>query len=242
MRSLHPCSCDRSGTPPALPADGNPAFHITLTMNDPNGNPLTEVVINGSNTALTNGTYTFALKDGDVVEITDIPDGSTYTVAEDEYVLYRETVKYSNTDAIKTIDATSVDTVEVENQRINRVLTGTTWIDADQDGIRDDDEDLLPGLTVTLYDENGDVVVCGVGAVIEDHELDFTGLGVPGSDHFEQGYCYIWNGALIQNSYITGLFRPDNKSYVPFGSWCRITGKPLGGAAQMAELLLSDYE
>ena len=91
-------------------------------------------------------------------------------------------------------------------------------------------------------DENGDVVVCGVGAVIEDHELDFTGLGVPGSDHFEQGYCYIWNGALIQNSYITGLFRPDNESYVPFGSWCRITGKPLGGAAEMAELLLSDYE
>ncbi len=143
----------------ADPADGNPAFNITLTMKDTNGNPLTEVVINGSNTTLTNGTYTFALKDGDVVEITDIPDGSTYTVAEDEYVLYRETVKYSNTDAIKTIDATSVDTVEVENQRINRVLTGTTWIDADQDGIRDDDEDLLPGLTVTLYDENGDMVV-----------------------------------------------------------------------------------
>lgn len=89
-------------------------------------------------------------------------------------------------------------------------------------------------------DENGDVVVCGVGAVINDHELDFTGLGVPDSDHFEQGYCYIWNGALIQKSYITGLFTPDNESCVPFGSWCRITGKPLGGAARMAELLLSD--
>ncbi len=90
-------------------------------------------------------------------------------------------------------------------------------------------------------DESGNVIVCGVGAVLAEHQLDFTGLGVPDSDHFYQGYCYIWNGALIQNSYITGLFRPDNEKYIPFGSWCSLTNEPLGGASKMAELLIGNY-
>lgn len=135
----------------------NHEFKVTVALTFPGDLVLNQVKDTAGNAyALSDGKFEITVKNGTTLEFVDIPVGTTYVVTEENHVLYSENVTYGNT--AKKITALVTDEVSLLNQRVNRVLAGTTWIDKDQDGERDPDEPVLPGVTVTLYDENGNIV------------------------------------------------------------------------------------
>ncbi len=131
------------------------SFEITVKFTD-GPIALSEVKDSGDKTyPVTDGKVTLTLKSGETIELVDLPPETTYEVTEKDSPLYAESYVYS--DSKHMIDVTR-DTVEVINKRVNRVLSGTTWVDANQDGKRDASENLLQGVTVTVYDREGKVV------------------------------------------------------------------------------------
>ena len=142
----------------AQPGDESDCFDITVNFATPVGLVLSKVKDSTGRTyEITNGMLMLNMKANETIELVDIPAETVYTVTEKDYVLYNETIKYGNTANVKTI-TTGTDTVNVENLRVNRLLAGTTWIDANKDGKRDPKEKLLPGVTVTVYDNAGNIV------------------------------------------------------------------------------------
>ena len=68
--------------------------------------------------------------------------------------LLTRSVLFNNVEAY-TSDHQQLTTIKVRTIVLPRMISGLAWLDADKDGIRDDAEELLSGIKVTLLDESG---------------------------------------------------------------------------------------
>ena len=122
---------------------------------------------------------------------TDLPQGNYYLVFDTPNDYEVSPAQVGNNEATNSdIDPTSGQTNVIalgENETNLDIDAGfyqttaintTVWFDEDGDGIQDADETSLSGITVTLLDENGDVVAEIVTG--ENGEINFDGL-TPGT-------------------------------------------------------------
>jgi len=153
----------RDAEEPVLPG-------VTVTIYDENGNVVKD--LNGNECKqetdengdyhfeyLPSGTFDVVFTDSDDVELDDYTLTQKDAGTDDE--VDSEAVEKDDKPTIPGVDIPA-SSGEVTHQdagfNYNRVLEGTTWVDNDKDGIRDTNEPALPGVTVTIYDENGNVV------------------------------------------------------------------------------------
>jgi len=110
----------------------------------------------------------------------------------DKYVNSASAQIYSSTDEITTSNAVA--------QVISRSIEGIAWLDKNGNGIKDDDEELIKGVTMTLTDETGAQVVDITGKVVSSVKTD------------ENGYYEFIN--LPMKNYIVTTSLPDNTYYL----------------------------
>ncbi|QIK62734.1 DUF11 domain-containing protein [Leucobacter viscericola] len=158
-------------------------YRVTATITEPGGAPH-DVDINLS-------------AGGSAEGVSDLPEGTTVHLEEvvptntPDYVW--EAPKFSSTtnpNVVISADGTSVDFQVVSDGTFRFSLVNTvtkvtkpesfaigdyTWIDANRDGLQDPSEKVLPGVTVTLADANGDPVTDLAGEKVQPTLTDANG-------------------------------------------------------------------
>ena len=166
-------------TDPDLDEDGINGVTVNLyKASDPNSIFMTQLTHNNADTV---GFYEFDVCRGDyIVEfIKPVGQGYIFTL-EDQGA---SDILDSDADPVtgRTI-AFHVDPGQIDHTRdagfyLTASLGDRVWHDKDADGIQDPNEPGIPGVTVTLRDENGNVVA--TTTTDSDGEYEFTGL-IPG--------------------------------------------------------------
>ena len=84
--------------------------------------------------------------------------------------------RYVNSASAQVYESTEeMVTANVTSQVISRTLEGIAWIDKNGNGLKDDDEEVAKGITLTLTDETGAQVIDASGKVVTSVKTDENG-------------------------------------------------------------------
>ncbi|MEU4388761.1 SdrD B-like domain-containing protein [Promicromonospora sp. NPDC023805] len=138
------------------------------------------------------------------VGFTDLPEDKTFTVPgagddpaldSDADQLTGRTGTYSLTE--ETPDRRDVDAGVVSSDEVLGSIGDCVWFDENEDGLQNDGESGVEGVTVTLYDAEGNVVA----TTTTDAECAYLFTGLPPGDYtvtfgdVPEGMCFVAPGA-----------------------------------------------
>ena len=184
---------------------------LATTVTDEYGNYLFE--------GLADGTYVVK------VDTTTVPNGYTNTYDEDN-----GTVNPNNETTATVTGGTAHRTADFGYYNANTyTVSGTIWNDADGDGTMDDGL-FIDGVTVCLYDSNGDVVAC----TTTDSNGNYTFPGIPNGDYtIRTDRTTLPNSAYVQTGDPDTTF--DHQTSITVNG-ANVTGQNFGYQEQLGSI------
>src|SRR5699024_11116449 len=98
------------------------------------------------------------LANGDKISDHEVTAESKWTLTIeglDKYDANGEEIVYTIEEHTVSEYNTSIDGFNITNTQKTYAVGDYTWIDSNKDGIQDEDEEVLPGVKVELFDEDG---------------------------------------------------------------------------------------